>query len=131
MEGIFVRNSSKFLGALAVAGLVAVGGSAFTATSSIDSSQKYVGAVGQTISGVTVTSVKYTVGAGDTTTAVDFDVAEVLGAGDTVSAALNGGTPEVCAQTAVPPTGTQLSTHLACDFGAGVANVTSLSIVAS
>jgi ribose/xylose/arabinose/galactoside ABC-type transport system permease subunit len=127
-----MRNITKVFGAVAVAGVVAAGGSAFTATSGIDSSQKYVGAVSQAISGVNVNNVQYTTdGATDTTTAVDFGVAEVLAAGDTVSAALNNGTPVVCTKTPVPATGTQTSTHLACDFGAGVVNVTSLSIVAS
>jgi hypothetical protein len=126
-----MRNSTKLFGAVAVAGLVAAGGSAFTATSTIDSSQKYVGAVSQAISGVTVTNVNYTVGADDTTTAIDFAVAQVLAAGDSVSASVNSGTPVVCVKTPVPATGTQTSTHLACDFGAGVSNVTSLSIVAS
>jgi hypothetical protein len=128
-----MRNITKVFGAVAVAGLVAAGGSAFTATSTIDSSQKYVGAVTQAISGVTVNNVQYTTDAAtDTTTAVDFGVAQVLAAGDTVSAALNGGSAVVCVKTAVPAApAAQTSTHLACDFGAGVVNVTSLSIVAS
>jgi hypothetical protein len=127
-----MRITTKFFGAVAVAGLVAAGGSAFTATSAIDSGQKYVGAVGQTISGVHVNNVSYTVGASDTTTAVDFGVAEILAAGDTVSASVNGGTAVVCTPTAVPAApAAQTSTHLACSFGPGVANVTSLSIVAS
>jgi hypothetical protein len=128
-----MRNITKVFGAVAVAGVVAAGGSAFTATSSIDSSQKYVGAVTQAISGVTVTNVQYTTdGATDTTTAVDFHVAQVLAGGDVVSAALNGGSPVVCTQAAVPAApATQTSTDLACDFGVGVVNVTSLSIVAS
>src|SRR5664280_897854 len=69
---VSMRTNTKVLGALAIAGLVAAGGSAFTADSGIDSPQKFVGATGQDISGVNVKSVQYTVGGNDVTTAVSF-----------------------------------------------------------
>ena len=126
-------KSTRFIAALAVAGIVAAAGSAFTATSTIDNAEQHVGAVGQTISGVTVSTVQYTVGAGDTTTAVAFHVGETLGAGDTVTATISDGSTgtaeDVCTQTPAvdPATGTDLT----CDFGAGVTHVTRLDIVAS
>jgi hypothetical protein len=128
-----MRNITKVFGAVAVAGVVAAGGSAFTATSTIDSNQKYVGATGQTVSGVHVTNVQYTVGALDTTTAVAFHVSEVLAGGDVVTATVSdgAGTPVTANATCGQTPGTSGGTDLACDFGAGVANVTSLSIVAS
>ncbi len=82
---------------------------------------------------MTVSTVQYTVGAGDTTTAVAFHVGETLGAGDTVTATISDGSTgtaeDVCTQTPAvdPATGTDLT----CDFGAGVTHVTRLDIVAS
>jgi ribosomal protein S8E len=131
-----MRKNTKFLSAIAVAGLVAAAGSAFTASSTIDAANKVVGTTSQTISGVHVTNVQYTVGGNDTTTAVAFHVAEVLTAADTVKATISSSSPSAtqtstCTKTAVLTAGTQTSTDLACDFGSGTANVTSLSIVAS
>jgi hypothetical protein len=141
---VSMRTNTKVLGALAIAGLVAAGGSAFTATSTIDSGQKSVGATGQNISGVDVKSVQYTVGEGDVTTAVAFDVTQVLTAGDTVTATIHGtdGTPapstnvKVCDKTVhdavvSPPAASY--TSLACSFGSSnpLSNVNRLDIVAS
>jgi hypothetical protein len=131
-----MRKSTRFIGGLAMAGIVAAAGSAFTATSTIDT-QKYVGAVSQSISGVTVTNVQYMVDpVSDKTTKVTFHVAELLGAGDVVTATIHGtGTPAtdsaVCAQAPVP-VDSPSSTDLTCTFAnPGVANVTKLDIVAS
>jgi hypothetical protein len=54
-----MRTSIKFLGALAVAGLVAAGGSAFTASNTVAAGQ-VVGYGSTTITGATVSSMHYT-----------------------------------------------------------------------
>ena len=131
-------NSTKFFGVIAVvvAGLVANGGTAFTASSTIDGAAKHVGAVSQTISGITVTDVQYTLGANDTTTAVRFHVAEILTAADTLSATITSAAPAtstaVCVNQPVLVAEVQTSTDVVCSFdGQSVTNVGSLTIVAS
>lgn len=131
-----MRVSTKLLGALAAATIVAAGGSAFTAASTIDNNAKHVGAVAQTISGVTVTNVQYTINpATDATTQVAFHVAEDLKSSDVVTATVSGTTgtggpteATVCAQT---PVGSGLGTTLTCTYTTGVTNVTGFNIVAS
>jgi hypothetical protein len=69
-----MRNSIKFLGALAVAGLVAAGGSAFTGaglTSSAPADQFIGGSVSQTVSGAILTSTKYSL-TGNNITGIDL-----------------------------------------------------------
>jgi hypothetical protein len=129
-----MRKSAKLITALSVAALVSVAGSAFTATSGIDAAQKFVGATGQTISGVTVSSVQYTTSAStDVTTAVAFHVAEDLGAETTVSATISNPTPASASDATCTPTalGEGLGTDLVCGFGVGLVNVDHLEIVAS
>jgi hypothetical protein len=127
------RKSAKLITALSVAGLIGIAGSAFTAASTIDAGQKYVGATGQTISGVTVSSVQYTTNATtDITTAVAFHVAEDLGTETTITATISNAVPasasDACTPTAL---GAGLGTNLVCSFGAGLLNVDQLDIVAS
>jgi hypothetical protein len=132
-----MRKSTRFISGLAMAGIVAAAGSAFTATSDIDHDTRHVGAVSQTMSGVNVNNVQYTVDPDtDTTTKVTFHVDEELDAWDTLKATISSTDP-VHAET-VPCTAaaeTQPATpgtDLACDFAAkGVVNVTKLDIVAS
>jgi len=70
-------RKSKLAVAIAAAGVVAAGASAFTASSTIDNSTKHVGATGQTISGVHVSNVAYTWDSStDTTSGVSFHTAE-------------------------------------------------------
>jgi hypothetical protein len=125
-----MRKSAKLITALSVAGLIGVAGSAFTAASGIDESNKIVGAVSQGISGVNVSSVQYTVAAADTTTGVAFHVTEDLEAvPTTVKATIGNGTASetaTCTQTDNVDGGTDLT----CTF-TGVAGVTTLNIVAS
>jgi hypothetical protein len=127
-------TSTKFVGALVIGGIVAAGGSAFTAASTIDSGQKYVGAVSQAISGVHVSSVNYTVDTSDKTTAVAFHVTEVLAAADTVTATISDGavtTPVTDSATCAKTAGTSGGTDLLCSFTTGVTNVQALTIRAA
>lgn len=134
-----MRSNTKILGAVAIAGLVAAGGSAFTATSTIDQGTRHIGATSQTITGVTVDTVNYVVGAGDMTTGVTFHVAEVLSGSDVVAAKITSGTDTGTAGSPVFASATDagctqaaatVGTDLTCDFGTGVANVTGLQITA-
>ena len=55
-----MRKSTKFLGSLAVAGLVAASGSAFAAANTYTNATKIVGYGEQTTTGIVVSSVLYT-----------------------------------------------------------------------
>ena len=112
-------------------------GSAFTATSTIDAGQKFVGGTSQDVSGVAVTAVQYTTDAvTDITSAVTFHVSQELGAESTVTAKITGTTTD-----ATPVAGTSTSTcskttavagtDLTCSFTTTLSNVTKLEIVAS
>ena len=116
-----MRNSIKIASALAVVGLAVTGGSAFTATSTIDEATKTVGATAQTISGVAVTDVSYDWDpANDETNAVTFNVGAALGADSDLTVTLNGAATTCAADD--PDTYT-------CTLTTPIANVTSLSIV--
>jgi uncharacterized protein YqfA (UPF0365 family) len=126
-----MRKSTRFISGLAMAGIVAAAGSAFTAQSDFDRPNQYVGAASQTISGVHANNVVYTVGADDTTTKVTVHVAEDLDVAiDKVMATITGDTTETkpCTWTNAATAGDGSS--LTCAF-TGVVNVTQLSIVAS
>ena len=116
--------------AIAGAGIVAAAGSAFTASSTIDNSNKYVGATSQTISGVHVSNVAYTWdSATDKTSGVSFHTQEVLGSNDTMTVSLtdNNGVPSTgsCTPTVNGGGGTDFS----CTWGTPIADVRQLSIV--
>jgi hypothetical protein len=126
-----MRKSVKLITALSIAGLVGIAGSAFTAASTIDQSTKVVGATGQSITGVHVSAVQYTVdNATDATTGVTFHVTEDLDATPaTVTATIgNGSTTQTDTCDATVNVGG--GTDLACTFTA-LTGVTTLSIVAS
>ena len=74
-----MRKNFKILGAVAVAGVVATTGSAFTATSTIDKAAINVGSVTQSVSGATFTNVAHTyTSSTDTTTALDAKAEQLL-----------------------------------------------------
>jgi hypothetical protein len=127
-----MRKSAKLITALSVAGLIGITGSAFTAASSIDQSTKIVGATSQTISGVHVSAVQYTVdNVTDTTTGVTFHVTEDLAANPAaVTATIGNGTTTQPDTTCTPTANVGGGTDLACTF-TGLAGVTTLNIVAS
>jgi hypothetical protein len=126
-----MRKSTKIMGALTVAGLAAAGSTAFTAASSIDDSATHVGAVTQSITGVTVSDVEYTTNGADETTAVAFHVTEDLVASDVVRATISATTPSASAAVVCVKTDPGVGTELTCTFGSPVANVDKLDIVVS
>jgi hypothetical protein len=96
-----MRNSSKLAVALATAGVIAAGASAYTATSTIDQAAVHVGSVAQTVSGANITNVVHSYApATDTTTAISAKAEELLpttpGA---VKVSINGGALEPCTVT--------------------------------
>jgi hypothetical protein len=131
-----MRSSTKLFGGLAVAGLIAVAGSAFTASSTIDQANKFVGAASQSISGVTVSNVAYTTDSSDVTSAVTFHVTQTLTAADTITAKITGtttGTTPVAGTSSIACTHTVVTggTDLSCSFPSPLSNVTQLDIAAS
>ena len=124
---------SIFAGAL-VAGTLALAGTAFTATSTIDDADMNVGSVSQSVSGATFTNVSHTyTAATDTTTAISAKAEELLSTAEgVVTLSVNGGAGQPCTvtQTDIAPLGTDEGTgdfsSIACDI-ADQANLTSLS----
>lgn len=104
-----MRRSIKLLGALAIGGVVAAGGSAFTATSTIDKAAINVGSVAQTVSGATITNVVHAyTAATDTTTSLTAKAEQLLStATGVVKVSINDGAVQNCtvALTDVAPLG--------------------------
>jgi hypothetical protein len=96
-----MRNSSKLALALATAGVIAAGASAYTATSTIDQAAVHVGSVAQSVSGATITNVVHSyTPATDTTTAISAKAEELLSTtAGAVQVSINGGALEPCTVT--------------------------------
>lgn len=129
-----MRTSSKLIVGLAAVGAVVAGGSAFTATSTIDSSAVHVGSVAQSVSGATITNVAYTyTAATDTTTAISAKAEELLAAGS-VKVSVNNGALQDCTVTVTDANsdgvddGAADFSDIACDI-TDTANVTSVRFV--
>jgi hypothetical protein len=131
-----MRNSSRLLLALAIAGVVAASGSAFTATSTIDDLAIHVGSVAQTVSGATITNVTHTyTAATDTTTALSAKAEQLLStATGVVKVSINDGALETCTVTVTDVDGDGVDdgaadfSDIACDI-TDTANVTSVRFV--
>lgn len=131
-----MRKSTRLVGALAVAGVVAASGSAFTATSTIDDAAINVGSVAQTVSGATITSVVHTYTAStDTTTAISAKAEQLLStASGVVKVSINDGESQNCTVAVTDADldgvddGAADYSDLACDI-TDVANVTSVRFV--
>ena len=93
-----MRNTSRLALALATAGVIAAGASAFTATSTIDKAAVHVGSVAQSVSGANFTNVAHSyTPATDTTTAISAKAEELLPTtADVVRISINGGALETC-----------------------------------
>lgn len=99
-----MRKSTKLLGGLAAAAIVAAGGSAFTAANTgVDAAN--VGYQSATISGVSVTNVEYVVDAGDASklSSIVFTETEDVSAGHKAILTINGPaeTQTVCSTVVV------------------------------
>jgi hypothetical protein len=131
-----MRKNFKLVGAVAVAGLVAASGSAFTATSTLDDTAINVGSVAQTVSGATFTNVAHTyTAATDTTTALAAKAEQLLStAAGVVTVHVNDGVAQNCTVmvTDVAPLGVDDGagdfSDVDCDI-TDVANVTSIRFV--
>ncbi|HUG85321.1 MAG TPA: hypothetical protein VMM13_12190 [Euzebya sp.] len=122
--------------ALGLVAVIAISGSAFTATSTIDDDAINVGSVLQSISGATFTNVVHTyTEATDTTTALDAKAEELLStAAGVVTVSVNGAAAEACTVTwtdvnldGIDDGATDFS-DIACDI-TDTANVTSIRFV--
>ena len=131
-----MRNSTKLAVALAAAGLVAAGTSAFTATSTIDDPAINVGSVAQTVSGATITNVVHTyTAATDTTISIAAKAEQLLSTNaGVVKVSINDGALQNCtvAVTDVDLDGVDDGatdySDLTCDI-TDTANVTSVRFV--
>lgn len=111
-----MRKSSRYLGALVIAGIAAAGGTAFTASNTQATSQ-VVGYGSTTISGATVSSQTYNLNS----TGDNVDSVTLVLAGDTtgsaVSLGFNGATPVSCGTGTLDNPTTPTSTTYTCDNG--------------
>lgn len=131
-----MRFKRGIIAGAAVAWALALTGSAFTATSTIDDSAINVGSVAQTVSGASFTDVVHTyTAAADTTTAISAKAEQLLSTtAGVVTISVNGGAAEDCTITLtdVAPLGTDEGagdfSSIACDI-TDTANVTSLRFV--
>lgn len=129
-------NVRKLLGIGAIVAVAGVGGTAFTAGSTIDKPNVHQGSVAQSVAGITITNVSYNyLPASDTVTSITANAAEDLVADQSVlTVEVNGGSHD-CAGAKVfadAPANTQFDhTAITCDLGAGVANVTNVRFIAT
>jgi hypothetical protein len=131
-----MRNSSKLALALATAGVIAAGASAFTATSTIDNAAVHVGSVTQSVSGANITNVVHSyTPATDTTTAISAKAEELLPTtAGVVQVSVNGGALEPCTVTQTDANddgiddGATDYSDITCDI-ADTINVTSVRFV--
>ena len=121
-------NQKKILGAVAVAGVVALTGSAFTAGNGLPASDVTKGYGSQTISGVTATEVTYNTNtAGDTITSVGLVLTGDT-TGKTIQIAFNDAAPATCSGTGEFVTD---STNYTCTVSQAVGTATKFALVAS
>ena len=123
-----MNKSKRFLGAVALAGVLAAGGSAFTAGNTLPAASVTKGYGSQTISGVTASSVTYNTNtAGDTITSMGL----VLG-GDTtgkvIQIAFNDAAPATCSGAGTFAT---TSTTYSCTVNQAVGTATEFALVAN
>jgi hypothetical protein len=125
-----MRNLKKLLGALAIGGIVALGGSAFTASNSLPAASATKGYGSQTISGVTAESVSYNTNTpGDTITSVGLVLTGDTTA-KTIQIAFNDAAPATCSDAGVYAAGSDDTTY-ACNVTQSVASATKFALVAS
>jgi hypothetical protein len=110
-----MRKSSKLIGAIGIAGVVAAGGAAFT-NSNTQAASQVVGYGSTTISGATVNSMAYNLNApGDNVNSVTLVLAGDT-TGSAVSIGFNGGATTSCG-TGTFAAGTPGATTYTCDNG--------------
>jgi len=125
-----MKKLGKALGAVAIAGAIAAGGSAFTASNALPSPSVVHGYGQQTITGVTATSVTYTLNAAkDTITAIGLVLAEDTTA-DTIQIGFNGAAPATCSGSGTYDGGDDETTY-ACVVSVSVATANSFELIAS
>lgn len=96
-------NTKKLLGAVAVAGLVAASGSAFTASglaSTADAAAEVGGTVTQSVDGATLTDVQYTADGDGKVSNVRVTFGAALKTGSAASIKIDGAASLTCAVTA-------------------------------
>jgi hypothetical protein len=123
-----MRKSSKLIGALAIAGIAAAGGTAFT-NSNTQATSQVVGYGSTTISGATVTSMAYNLNpAGDNVNTVTL----VLGGdttGSAVSIGFNGGQTTSCGTGVFSTNTTYTCDNGGVSFVRSTAGLTSTAVV--
>jgi hypothetical protein len=124
-----MSKTRKFLGAAALAGVLAAGGTAFTASNALPAANVTKGYGSQTISGVTAESVTYNTNvAKDTVTSVGL-----LLTGDTTSKTIqlgfNDAAPATCSDSGVYDAEADATTY-SCTVGQAVAALTKFALIA-
>ena len=122
-----MKKLGKALGAVAVAGAIAAGGSAFTASNALPSGSVTQGYGSQTITGVTAQTVDYVLDAAkENITGVDITLAGDT-TGQTIQIAFSGAAPATCSDSGTFDTD---HTDYACVISEAVSAATKFAIVA-
>lgn len=125
-----MRKNFKILGAAAVAGLVAVTGSAFTAGGTLPAATGVKSYASQTVTGVVAKSIAYNANAiGDTYTSVTLVLATNTVA-KTIQIAFNDESPATCSGTGAHVTATDETTYT-CTVNQAVNTATKFALVAN
>jgi hypothetical protein len=123
-----MRKSSKLIGALAIAGIAAAGGTAFTASNTQAASQ-VVGYGSTTISGATVSSMAYNLNAaGDNVNTVTLVLVGDT-TGSAVSIGFNGGTTTGCGTGTFTTVTTYTCDNLGAPFVRSTAGLTGTAVI--
>ncbi|MDQ1629103.1 MAG: hypothetical protein QOI54_2847 [Actinomycetota bacterium] len=124
-----MHHKSKLLGALAIAGVIATAGSAFTASNEVPTPSVVKGYGSQTITGVTASAITYnTNAAGDTITSVGLTLATDT-TGKTIQVAFNDAAPATCSDAGTYDATSQ--TTYTCAVNQPVGGATKFALVAN
>ena len=124
-----MSKTRKFLGAAALAGVLAAGGTAFTASNSLPAADVTKGYGSQTISGVTAESVTYNTNvAKDTVTSVGLVLTGDTTA-KTIQLAFNDAAPATCSDAGVYDAVDE-TTAYGCTVNQSVATATKFALIA-
>jgi hypothetical protein len=122
-----MKKLGKALGAIAIAGAVVAGGSAFTASNTLPAGSVTQGYGSQTITGVTATSVTYVLDAPkENITAVDLTLAGDT-TGKTIQIAFSGAAPATCSDSGTFDTD---HTDYSCTIAEAVTAATKFALIA-
>jgi hypothetical protein len=126
-----MKKLGKALGAVAIAGAIAAGGSAFTAANTLPRATSVHGYGQETITGVTATSVNYVLSANKSTITAVGLVLDGDTTTDTIQVGFNAAAPATCANAGSYDSTNDETTYNCNGLSQAVATTNSFELVAS